>query len=133
MSKFVFGERSMRCLNECDPRLKQVAEHALAKGVIDIAVYCGHRDEVEQNKAYAQGASKLRFPQSKHNKTPSLAFDAAPYPIDWNDIDRFKLMAQTILESAEELGISVRWGGDWNMNGRTDDEKFIDMPHFELI
>jgi hypothetical protein len=26
----------------------------------------------------------------------------------------------------------VTWGGDWNKNWKTDDEKFIDMPHFEV-
>ncbi|WP_232367585.1 M15 family metallopeptidase domain-containing protein [Alteromonas pelagimontana] len=26
----------------------------------------------------------------------------------------------------------VRWGGDWDMDGQTLDQKFNDLPHFEL-
>jgi peptidoglycan L-alanyl-D-glutamate endopeptidase CwlK len=34
---------------------------------------------------------------------------------------------------AEGMNIPIRWGGDWDQDGRTADEKFIDMPHLELI
>lgn len=26
----------------------------------------------------------------------------------------------------------VTWGGDWDRDGRTDDEKFVDRPHFQV-
>jgi len=34
------------------------------------------------------------------------------------------------------LGLSARrhgllWGGDWNNNGRSDDERFVDRPHIQ--
>jgi hypothetical protein len=34
------------------------------------------------------------------------------------------------------LGLSARrhglvWGGDWNSNGRSDDERFVDRPHIQ--
>lgn len=31
-----------------------------------------------------------------------------------------------------EISHPVRWGGDWNGNGRVDDQHFNDLPHFEL-
>ena len=51
----------------------------------DFAVICGHRGQEEQDKAYAQGFSKLKYPKSKHNSYPSLAVDLAPWEgkIDW--------------------------------------------------
>jgi hypothetical protein len=34
-------------------------------------------------------------------------------------------------QALEKVGL--RWGADWNRNGRTDDEKKIDRPHNELV
>lgn len=33
---------------------------------------------------------------------------------------------------ADEVGIPIRWGGDWNGNRKVDDQTFDDLPHFEL-
>jgi peptidoglycan L-alanyl-D-glutamate endopeptidase CwlK len=27
----------------------------------------------------------------------------------------------------------MRWGGDWDGDGDTKDERFFDGPHFELV
>jgi peptidoglycan LD-endopeptidase CwlK len=42
-------------------------------------------------------------------------------------------MGKMFLEIAKELGIKVRWGNDWDMDGDLNDQKFIDSPHFELV
>ena len=42
-------------------------------------IVCGHRNKEDQNKAFAEGKSKLKWPKGKHNKLPSQAVDAAPY------------------------------------------------------
>ena len=42
-------------------------------------------------------------------------------------------VAAAMLAAAKELGVAIRWGGDWNMNGDSKDEKFYDGPHFELL
>ena len=83
--------------------------------------------------AFLRGNSKVQFPNSKHNSLPSLAVDAAPYPIDWNDKKRFALFAGFVLGIAATKGIRLRWGGDWNMNYITLDNRFDDLPHFELV
>jgi len=59
--------------------------------------------------------------------------DLAPWPIDWRDVERFKKLAQCVLAAADKLGVRVRWGGDWDMDGDSADERFLDLPHFELI
>ena len=28
---------------------------------------------------------------------------------------------------------AVRWGGDWDGDGDWRDERFLDMPHYELV
>ena len=125
-----FSRRSLERLETCDHRLRAVVKRAITR--MDFTVLCGHRTKEEQNDAYERGTSKLRWPQSKHNKTPSLAVDLAPYPIDWDNLDRFRELAAIMLDEAQKLGVKLRWGGDFNQNGKPDD-KFVDMPHFELI
>jgi peptidoglycan LD-endopeptidase CwlK len=100
--------------------------------ITDCSVLCGHRNEADQNAAFEQGLSKLQFPLSKHNSLPSLAVDAVPYPINWNDTEAFQRFASIVLTTAKRLNIPIRWGGDWNQNGSSADERFLDMPHFEL-
>lgn len=99
----------------------------------DCAVICGRRGEEEQNEYYRTGTSKLKFPQSKHNKTPSLALDVCPYPIDWNDKDRFYHFAGLVKGIAISMEINIRWGGNWDGDNDLDDQTFFDLPHFELI
>jgi peptidoglycan L-alanyl-D-glutamate endopeptidase CwlK len=33
---------------------------------------------------------------------------------------------------ASQMGIPIRWGGDWNSDNNLKDNKFDDLPHFEL-
>lgn len=94
----------------------------------DITVLEGIRTAERQKMLVATGKSKTM--NSRH--LTGDAVDLAPYPIDWNDKKRFEQMATVILNTAKKMGVHVRWGGDWNENGRSDDEKFYDGPHFEL-
>jgi peptidoglycan L-alanyl-D-glutamate endopeptidase CwlK len=125
-----FSTKSLQRLDTCHPSLQRVAKMAIVR--YDFVVLCGHRSKAEQEDAYERGMSKLQWPRSKHNQAPSLAMDLAPYPIDWRDTKAFHDLARIILEEAAKIDVKLRWGGDWNGNGRAD-EKFIDMPHFELV
>lgn len=137
MSRFVFGAESRKQLATVEPQLVQVCERALSYGVLDFAVVEGHRGEAAQNAAHAKGASQLPWPKGNHNAVPSRAVDLAPHPIDWSDktaaLERFVLLAGLMLAASKELGIPIRWGGDWDCDGDTRDERFRDRPHFELV
>ncbi|WP_299733874.1 M15 family metallopeptidase [uncultured Endozoicomonas sp.] len=129
-----FSQRSKDRLATCHPDLQRLMNKVVER--YDISIICGHRGEEEQEKAFREGKSKARFGQSKHNSYPSRAVDVIPWPFnqdDWKDCDYFNHMAGYIMAVADELGIRIRWGGDWNMNRRTSDETFLDMPHFELM
>lgn len=117
-----FSKTSLDRLRTCHPDLQRLMYAVIED--YDFSVLCGHRTEKEQNKAYKEGKSKLRYPASHHNKLPSLAVDIAPYPIDWDNIERFKALAAIVKDKAEELDIEIEWGGDW----RT----FKDYPHWQL-
>ena len=127
-----FGKRSKAHLETCHIDLQKVLNSAILDGP-DFAVICGHRGKEEQDQAVNQGFSKARFPNSKRNQKPSIAVDVVPYPVDWNDRDRFVALAKHILARAERTGVKLRWGGDWDGDGDWKDERFLDMPHFELV
>jgi peptidoglycan L-alanyl-D-glutamate endopeptidase CwlK len=129
-----FSNKSKEKLWSCDPRLQELCNEVIKD--YDFTVICGHRNENDQNIAFEKGASKLKWPNSKHNKIPSQAVDIAPYNdiikgIDWNDHVRFKELAECMKLAARKLGIKIRWGGDWDGNGKQDD-KFLDFVHFEI-
>jgi peptidoglycan L-alanyl-D-glutamate endopeptidase CwlK len=125
-----FGATSKKHLSEAHPLLQELFEEVIKH--YDCAIIEGFRSEDEQNKAFFAGKSKLKFPNSKHNKNPSLAVDAVPYPIDWNDNKRFYYFGGFVMATAKQLGIDVAWGGDWNGNNSFKDQVFHDLPHFEL-
>jgi len=123
-----FGQRSISKLVTAHPLLQRLMNSAIKE--TDFSVICGFRGESDQNSAYAANASKFRWPRSAHNKVPSLAVDAVPAPLDWNDIDSFKRMAEVVkrhwamIPIEERAGYDLIWGGDW--------KKFKDYPHFQI-
>lgn len=125
-----FSKRSAAQLATCHPDLQWVLEEAIRH--IDFTVLEGHRDKDAQNAAVADGKSKVRWPNGKHNSKPSLAVDIAPYPIDWKNWRRFDYLAGYIMGIASQMGITLRWGGDWDSDHDFADQTFHDLPHFEL-
>jgi len=137
-----FGKRSTANLDEAHPDLQTVFNEVIK--YFDCSIIDGHRGEKEQNEAFKKKKSKVKYPNSKHNKIPSMAVDAVPYYKDsphirWNDSSRMDYFAGYVMGIASLLknrGIIdhvLRWGNDWDMDTRTDDTNFIDRPHFELI
>ena len=130
-----FSPRSLEHLATCDERLQRVARRAIQ--VMDFTVVEGHRGQEAQDIAVAKGLSQVPWPKGKHNRTPSLAMDCAPYPIDWsngeNARQRFVLLAGVMLMAAHVEGVTLRWGGDWDSDRDTRDERFRDLPHFEVL
>lgn len=118
-----FSNRSMSILETCDHRLQALFNTVIIEH--DCSILCGYRGKEEQNYLESIGKSQLRFPKSKHNTSPSCAVDVAPYPIDWNDIDRFVRFGQSVKIIAAAMRIPIVWGGDWvSFKG--------DYPHYEL-
>ena len=125
-----FGKRSKERLATCDERLQKIFNEVIK--YIDCSVLEGHRGEARQNKLCDEGKSKVRYPNGRHNATPSRAVDITPYPVDWEDRERQTLFAGFVIGLATSMGINIRWGGDWNKDFKVQDNKFDDFPHFEL-
>lgn len=131
-----FSDRSFNLLAQCHKDIQVVALSVIAKvdfTVLDSTI----RTKEQQEQFIKEGKSKTL--NSKHLLKPSYAIDIAPYPVDWNDRERFCYLAGYWLGVAERLkslGIiksSFKWGGDWNQNNITKDEKFSDVCHFEIV
>jgi len=131
-----YSKTSKGKLATCHKDLQTIFEYVIK--YFDNSIICGHRTEEKQNAAYRKGYSKLKYPQSKHNKLPAMAVDAIPWPIVWDDHDRMRhfagyvMMAGKMLKEQGKITHNVRWGGDWDMDTELKDNTFQDLPHFEL-
>lgn len=105
------SRRSTSHLLTCDDRLVRIAEQAIE--VVDFTILCGHRTAASQEAAFRAGRSQVRWPDSLHNKKPSLAMDFAPWPIDWHDRPRFGVVWGVLRTFAHLDGVKLKWGGDW--------------------
>lgn len=106
---------------------------AVADKGFPIMVVVGHRNEADQNAAYNAGRSKEVWPNSKHNKTPSLALDLSPVPYDSQADKQLYFFSGFVLGVAKELNLPVRWGGDWKQTYNVYLNAFNDLYHFELL
>lgn len=119
-----FGDKSRRCRDECEPALQRVLDEAIKH--YDFSVIWGHRTRKQQDKVFNAGYSQVKWPNSKHNKRPSKAFDVIPYPDGFNaPQSEFDRLATYILAAASKLGVPLQWGGHWI--------NFKDLAHFELV
>lgn len=118
---YFFGSRSKERRDTLDPKLQKLVDRVIT--MKDFSIVSGHRDEAEQDGIPVR-FSGLSWPNSKHNRKPSHAFDFAPFPIHWEDTDEFCVLAGMFMAIAHELGIKVAWGGYWRR---------LDYGHIELL
>ncbi len=147
MSKQVFklSALSLSRLVGVDSTLVNVVERAIEISEQDFMVVEGVRSKEQcyinygKGRTAAQCSSKsvpIQYAQpnlakvtwlnnplsSKH--TTGQAVDLVPYPVDWNDLNKFKNIAIAMKQAAKELNVSMDWGGDWTSSK--------DYPHFEI-
>tara|TARA_R110000824_G_scaffold225355_1_gene412962 strand:- start:246 stop:626 length:381 start_codon:yes stop_codon:yes gene_type:complete len=121
-----FGRKSLAELRGLDSRIINVLNQAIKH--FDFTVIEGIRSLETQTQYVADGASKTL--KSKH--LDGKAVDIAPYPIDYEDEERFVYLGGFILGVASQLGVKLRWGLDWDNDTYTKDTSFRDIGHFEL-
>jgi len=130
-----FSRKSQEILFTCHEYIQVVMRDVVK--IIDITIISGKRGEEEQNWLYRNGFSKKMFPNSKHNSevndTLSEAVDIAPYPVDWEDKEKFYYVAGHVMAVADGRSVALRWGGDWDMDDDLHDQTFMDLGHFEIV
>jgi peptidoglycan L-alanyl-D-glutamate endopeptidase CwlK len=127
---YKFSKRSLSNLATCHPLLQALAQEAIK--TFDFTVIEGHRNKAKQMEAYANKTSKLKWPRSKHNKMPSEAFDAIPYPFPgWSGTQSkaaFQAQAEAILAAWEALGDQT---AGWKLTSAHVSWGW-DSPHFQI-
>ena len=117
---YKLGTRSKQSLSGVHVDLVAVVKKAIEITEVDFSVIEGIRHIERQRQLVKAGKSTTL--NSRH--ITGHAVDMVPYPVDWEDLERFELMAEAMKLAAEELEIPIIWGGDW--------KSFYDAPHFEL-
>lgn len=138
--RYRFSKNSESKLNTVQNPLQQVCRKALSYGVMDATIIEGRRSKENQNRYFREGKSRLKWPNGKHNVLNpddlAQAVDIAPFvagKVSWVK-DHCLVWAGLMLAAAAELGVKIRWGGNWDMDGEpVTDQKFQDLVHFELV
>lgn len=153
--------RLSRSLDDASPIIKEAFLKAEKKfeamfPMVNVIVVETHRPQAVQDAYFARGRRPLsevnalyvkaglppitaiqnkstitKVTKSKHTTYPSVAIDIAfvvGKKTVYDKPEYFREFAKLMCEDKR-----IKWGADWNMNGKTNDERFIDMPHFELV
>ncbi len=145
-----FSRRSLRRRQGVHPDLCRLFDRVVLHFDCLTLKNGGVRTPELQQSLVDSGASKTL--NSKHLIQPSgygHAIDIAPYwretpHIRWpsddleveETIERWRIWSAFggyVKGVAEGLGISVRWGQDWDGDWNFAEHDFIDSPHWELI
>jgi peptidoglycan L-alanyl-D-glutamate endopeptidase CwlK len=119
-------------LKQVDPRLMRLTAAVSGDAACPpFTVFEGLRTLERQKKLFATGKSKTL----NSNHLTGRAVDLVPLnaknePV-WS-IEGCNRIAAVVFKHAEQLGIKIRWGGDWDQDKEWRDERFYDGPHFEL-
>ena len=150
---FNLSQRSLDRLVGVDERLQRVVKRAIELSKQDFMVLEGVRTRQQCMTNYGKGrtiaqcvakgvpaqyanpkAAKVTWLNnpfaSKH--VSGKAVDLVPYPVDWHNLKKFDVIAQAMLQASKELGIPIRWGADWDADGKPRERGESDSPHFEI-
>lgn len=132
---YVLGAKSLERLQGVDERLVRVVKRAIQLTTQDFSVLEGVRSVARQKELYAQGRTKpgkivTWTMRSKHIE--GKAVDLVPYPLDWNTASKFDAISKAMFAAAAELNVPLRWGANWDGDGKPRERGESDSPHFEV-
>lgn len=125
-------------------KLINIVMKAQSHLTFDLCVVEGVRTLDRQKQLYAQGRTvpgkmvtwTMNSKHIKQGDGTGHAVDLAPMEhgkIVWEPASAFDKIAAAMQAAAAELNTPIRWGADWNHNGRPHEKGETDSPHFELV
>lgn len=141
---FHFGRKSLAVRSELHPDLQRLWDAVIQRR--DVSLIDGQRTWDEQVENVKRGVSKTmntrHFPRDpvtgeRRDDGGGVAWasDALPYPfVGWGKKGAesdLLIFGGYVLAIAEELGLDIRYGGDWNSDWMNSDNGFNDLDHFE--
>lgn len=129
MGNYRLGTASLARLQQVHPLLSACVVRAIQITPVDFTVYEGLRSMERQRYLYEHGKSKKL--NSRHLVGKAVDLPAwHGYP-KW-DSDDAQQIASAMFQASKECGVTLRWGGDWDMDRDQSDEEWRDLVHFEL-
>lgn len=145
---YKFGERSKAQLATCHADIQAILNEVIK--FYDFSVLEGIRTTERQQQLYAEGKTTLdgihKLSKHQHPSGISHAVDIMPYKKGTNafsgnekDDRRFYMLmgmvkaVAKILLAEGKITHEVRFGLDWDSDDTFRDQKFDDLPHFELV
>jgi peptidoglycan L-alanyl-D-glutamate endopeptidase CwlK len=113
------------------PLLKAVVERAAEYSDVPFRVTDALRTLATQRRLVAQGLSRTLDSRHLTGHAVDLAALLGPGKVSWAEPLMYRIRA-AMFRAADELDAILRWGGDWDSDGKTNDQSFHDIPHFEL-
>ena len=138
---YALGPKSRERLEGVHPKLVDVVEMAIQLTHQDFMVLEGVRTPERQAELYAQGRTKPGQKvtwtlKSNHFINPTTGYghavDLVPFPVDWSH-KKLDVVAKAMFAAADPLGVEIRWGADWDRDGKPREKGESDSPHFELV
>ena len=100
---YKLGTRSLQNLSGVHPDLVAVVKLAISITEQDFTVIEGIRNINRQRELVKAGKSTTM--NSRH--ITGHAVDMVPWPLDWNDLERFEVMSEAMKQAAEKLDIPI--------------------------
>lgn len=144
---FTLSARSRKAMVGLDPRLAAVIERAIQITPQDFLVNEGVRTPARQKQLYAQGRTAPGpIVTWTKNSNHFAAADGLGRAVDLYPIIGGKLnlssspaamrayvdIAKAMFAAAGQLGVPLRWGADWDRDGKIREKGESDNPHFEI-
>ncbi len=130
MNNFKLSGRSLKNLEGVHADLQAVVKLAITFTEIDFAVVEGKRTLEKQKQYLAAGATTTL--KSRHIDGCAVDLGAFLGREYLKNAAPYHKLKDAMFKAAKQLGIPLRWGGDWDCAGDSGDERFFDGPHFEL-
>lgn len=126
---YSFSQRSLERMDGVNPKLIEIAKHAIRISKIDFGIpeFGGYRTEVDQHKLFSRGVSQCDGTELKSYHQTGNALDVYAYvdgKASWKK-EHLAMIAAAMLQAASALGYRLEWGGLFI--------SFNDMPHFQLV
>lgn len=132
---FKLGKTSLARLKGVDECLVKVVMRAIEISEVDFTVLEGLRSLERQRELYAQGRTtpgKIVTWTMNSRHVEGKAVDLVPSPVDWNDLEKFNKIKDAMFQAAREIDVNLRWGADWDGDGKYREKGEYDSPHFEV-
>lgn len=140
---YALGKLSRSRLDGVHPDLILIVEKALAGSPVDFMVLEGLRSKARQQQLYDQGRKtpgpKVTWTMNSKHRIQAdgygHAVDLGPWvdgKVDWTAGKHFDQIATAMFAAAQEVGRAIRWGADWDKDGKPRERGESDSPHFEL-